>query len=46
MMLRLPEHRPWDVWTVAAGDELRVFNLRAPRALGHAEGWLTLRTPR
>jgi beta-fructofuranosidase len=37
MTLRLADRWIWDFWTVSVGDELHVFSLQAPRALGDPE---------
>ena len=34
MALRLPEHWLWDFWFAQDGDDVHVFYLQAPRALG------------
>jgi beta-fructofuranosidase len=35
--LRLPHHWLWDFWFAVDGDDVHVFYLQAPRALGDAE---------
>ena len=37
MPLRLPDHWLWDFWFAVDGDDVHVFYLQAPRALGDAE---------
>ena len=37
MALRLPDHWLWDFWFAVDGDDVHVFYLQAPRALGDAE---------
>jgi beta-fructofuranosidase len=32
--LRLPDHWLWDFWFAVDGDDVHVFYLQAPRALG------------
>jgi beta-fructofuranosidase len=37
MALRLPEHWLWDFWLARDGDDVHLFYLQAPRALGDPE---------
>lgn len=37
MSLRLPDHWLWDFWLVQDGEDVHVFYLQAPRALGDPE---------
>lgn len=37
MAMRLPDHWLWDFWFAVDGDEVHVFYLQAPRALGDPE---------
>ena len=37
MALRLPDHWLWDFWFAVDGDDVHVFYLQAPRALGDAD---------
>ena len=37
MPLRLPDHWLWDFWFAVDGDDVHVFYLQAPRALGDPE---------